>query len=418
MDRIAEFDARLNQRLNNMPDFDPAALDTPMPPPEKVLGEGEAMVSYFITRKWKPDRQSADPFEESVLYALVARRDEPSRLFALGDPRGISAVGSSYQIAGLRGAPSSQERGAVSLASVGNAFETLHEQLIEPLLPAIGDAGTLFVVPDGVLYSVPFSLLRDRRGLYVEEQFTLRVLTRPDALYGIDSEQRMTSGATALLVGGLDYANGTERGAEPLPGTLAEVRDIASLLEENGVGVGLVTGADADETTVRREAEAATIVHLATHGSYESGRTGGAADIDTLWQSGIILSRSGDRRTMTRDDRDGRLYAFELMDWDLTRLELLVLSACETGRGDESFVSGMRGLPTAVSISGAKRSLLALWPVDDAGTEQFMVRFYEHLVDGRDYPEALRLTRRDAIAGELPAAKDPTVWAAFVMFEN
>ncbi len=418
LDRISDFDAKINQRLQNLPDFDPAALDTPMPPPEKVLGDGEAMVSYFITRKWKPDRQASDPFEESVLYAMVARKGEPSRLFALGDPRAILTVSAEYQIAGLRGAPSSQERGAVSLANIDNAFENLHEQLIEPLLPAIGDAETLFVVPDGVLYSVPFSLLRDRTGALVEEHFTLRVLTRPDALYGIDSEQRMTGDAKALLVGGLDYTNGSERGADPLPGTLGEVRDIASLLEKNGLSVGVITGGDADEVTVRRQAEAATIAHLATHGSYESERTGGAADIDTLWQSGIILSRSGDRKTMTRDDQDGRLYAFELMDWDLTKLELLVLSACETGRGDQSFVSGLRGLPTAVAISGAKRSLLTLWPVDDIGTEQFMVRFYEHLVEGRNYPEALRQTRRDAIAGDLPAAKDPTVWAAFVMFEN
>lgn len=418
LDQINTFDAQLNQRLKAMPDFDRTALDTPMPPPEKLLGPDEALVSYFIVRKWKPDRQTENPYEETALYGLVARKDQPSRLMALGDPQSISRIGGEYQIAGLRGVPSGPERGAVSMTNLNIAFTDLHEQLITPLLGAIGDAKTLLVVPDGSLYSVPFSLLRDKQGQLVEEKFTLRMLARPDALYGIDTEQRMAADPKALLVGGLDYTNGGERGAAPLPGTLREVQDIAAILKDKGAEVDVVTGVDATEAVVRKDAEAATIAHFATHGSYESERTGGTAGVDTLWQSGIILSRSGDQRTMRRDDQDGRLYAFELMGWDLTKLELLVLSACETGRGDESFISGLRGLPTAVSISGAKRSLLALWPVDDAGTEQFMVRFYQHLVGGETYPEALRRTRRDAINGDLPAAKDPTVWAAFVMFEN
>lgn len=419
LDKITATDALLNHRLNNMPDFDRAVLDTPMQPPEKLLGKDEAMVSYFITRKWKPDRQAANPYEETILYALVARGGEPSKLISLGDTGRIGSIGAEYQIASLRGAPSGPERGAVAMASIDRGFSDLHGQLVAPLLDAIGDAKTLFVVPDGQLYSVPFSLLRDAKGRLIEQRFTLRLLTRPDALYGIGAEQSMATNAKAVLVGGLDYANGNERGAEPLPGALREVQDIAALLRDAGGSVDIITGDRASEAAVRKNIEAgAAIAHLATHGSYESERLGGAAGVDTLWQSGIILSRSGDRRTMKRDGEDGRLYAFEMMDWDLTRLELLVLSACETGRGDESFVSGLRGLPTAVSIAGAKRSLLALRPVDDAGTEEFMVRFYEHLIAGKSYPEALRQTRLDAIAGELPAAKDPLVWAAFVMFEN
>jgi CHAT domain-containing protein len=162
----------------------------------------------------------------------------------------------------------------------------------------------------------------------------------------------------------------------------------------------------------------AAVAHLATHGAYGSPRNGGASNVDTLWQSEVILAHSGDARAMHRDETDGRLYAFELMGWDLSGLDLLVLSACETGRGDEAFVGGVRGLPTAVSLAGAKRALLTLWPVADDGTADFMVRFYEHLKQGRTYAAALRDTRRDAIEGKIPTAHDPLVWAAFVLFEN
>jgi CHAT domain-containing protein len=120
---------------------------------------------------------------------------------------------------------------------------------------------------------------------------------------------------------------------------------------------------------------------------------------------------------MRRDESDGRLYAFELMTWNLSGLDLLVLSACETGRRGNLRRWFARSADGG-GIAGAKRSLLTLWPVADEGTAQFMVRFYEHLTGGKTYPEALRQTRLDAIAGKLPAARDPRVWAAFVMFEN
>jgi CHAT domain-containing protein len=164
--------------------------------------------------------------------------------------------------------------------------------------------------------------------------------------------------------------------------------------------------------------ETATVVHLATHGAYRDAKEGTADAVDALWQSDVVLSQSGDRQSMKRDDDDGRLYGMEIINWDLAGLDLLVLSACETARGQETFVGGLRGLPTAINIAGAKRSLLTLWPVDDAGTAEFMVAFYSYLSAGRTYPEALRQTRRDARAGKISGAKDPRVWAAFVMFEN
>jgi hypothetical protein len=127
--------------------------------------------------------------------------------------------------------------------------------------------------------------------------------------------------------------------------------------------------------------------------------------VNALWQSEVVLSRSGNRQSMKRDDDDGRLYGMELMMWDLSNLDLLVLSACETARGQETFVGGLRGLPTAINIAGAKRSLLALWPVDDAGTAAFMVSFYGHLAAGRTYPEALRQARRDAATARYQARR-------------
>ena len=381
------------------------------------LAANEALVDYFITRKWRADRESADPLEDERLYAIVTRKDEAPRLYDLGDPRQIIPVAQSQQMASLRSTRSS-ERGAVPLIDLNAAFAGLYGRLLAPLEPSLAGAETLFVVPDGKLFAVPFPLLQDATGAMLEDRFTVRVLTRPEALFGVSADQSFAKGGKAVLAGGLDYSNGTEKGAEPLPGTKKEVDAIAAILRQDGYSADVLTGTEAREKTLHRDMETATVVHLATHGAYRDAKEGGANPVDALWQSDVVLSQSGDRQSMTRDDDDGRLYGMEIINWDLAGLDLLVLSACETARGQETFVGGLRGLPTAINIAGAKRSLLTLWPVDDAGTAEFMVAFYSYLSAGKTYPEALRQTRRDARAGKIAGAKDPRVWAAFVMFEN
>ncbi len=418
LERLRVLNDEIDRRANGKYQVSAEAMEAPLPTPSQLLQPDQALVQYFITRKWRADRQAAEPFDDVRLYGIAWRKDKAPQLVYLGDPRAIIAQNQTRQLALLRSTRSAQDRGAVPIDTMQETFTGLDEKLIAPLQSDLVGATTLFVIPDGQLFAVPFSLLQDGQNRLLEERYTVRMLTRPESLYGVSAEQTLAKDGEILLAGGLDYANGAEKGAEPLPGTLKEVREIAEILRPLHFEPTILTGAEAAEPVVRKAMEQASIAHLATHGAYASAKSGGVEGVDALWQSDVILSRSGDKRSMKRDDNDGRLYAFELMLWNLSKLELLVLSACETGRGEETFVGGLRGLPTAINIAGAKRSLLTLWPVDDAGTEQFMVRFYEHLTTGKTYPEALRQTRRDAIAGQLPAAKDPRVWAAFVMFEN
>lgn len=393
-------------------------LNQPLPTPGDLLGADQALVQYFTTRKWRVDRESADPVADARLYAIVWRKDAAPVLRALGDPRRLLAGGDDMVAAlQMRDRSADEGRGLLVQASK-RAFARLHDGLITPIDADIAGARTVFIVPDGQLFALPFSLLEDRAGTLLEERFTLRLLTEPEALYRAVEDRALPSEGRIVLAGGIDYAKGEEAGAMPLPGTLREVEAIGKILPGPGLKIETLSGEAVGEAALRERMAGAAVAHLATHGAYGSAKNGGASNVDTLWQSEVILARSGDTRAMRRDEKDGRLYAFELMGWDLSGLDLLVLSACETGRGDEAFVGGLRGLPTAANLAGARRSLLTLWPVADDGTADFMVRFYEHLKDGQAYAEALRSTRRDAIEGRIPTARDPLVWAAFVLFEN
>ncbi|RWO46755.1 MAG: CHAT domain-containing protein [Mesorhizobium sp.] len=405
-------------RVTTKYSFDQSVVDKPLPTANTLLKPNEALIDYFITRKWRADRESADPLEDERLYAIVTRKDQQPSLYDLGDPRRLIPAARETRMANLRSTRSAQERGAVTLVDLNATFTGLYAGLIAPLEPSLGGADTLFVVPDGKLFSVPFPLLQDSKGASLDDRFLVRMLTRPESLLNAGVDQSFPKSGKALLAGGLDYAWGAEKGAEPLPGTRKEVDAIASILHGDHYSVETLTGTTAGERALRKDMEQATVAHLATHGAYRNEKEGGVGAVNALWQSEVVLSQSGNRQSMKRDDDDGRLYGMELMMWDLSNLDLLVLSACETALGQETFVGGLRGLPTAINIAGAKRSLLALWPVDDAGTAAFMVSFYGHLAAGRTYPEALRQARRDARGGKISGAQDPRVWAAFVMFEN
>jgi CHAT domain-containing protein len=248
------------------------------------------------------------------------------------------------QVAALR-STQPVERGAISIVEMDQVFSGLYGSLFAPVESDLADVETVFIIPDGQLFAVPFSLLEDDKGRLLEERFAVRLLTRQESLYGVAANQNLPKGGRAILAGGLDYSNGTEEGAAPLPGTLQEVKAVSRLLGGDQFTAETLTGAAATEAALKADMENAAIAHLATHGAYNSAKNGGAANVDTLWQSEVILSKSGDRHAMTRDEADGRLYAFELMTWDLSKLDLLVLSACETARGEETFVGGLRGLP-------------------------------------------------------------------------
>src|SRR5262249_30543774 len=115
----------------------------------------------------------------------------------------------------------------------------------------------------------------------------------------------------------------------------------------------------------------------------------------------------------------GMLTAAEAIGLKLDGSDLVVLSACETGRGGATYAEGLAGPPSALAIAGARRTLLALWPVEDHSTTAFMRRFYERLAAAPDdYAAVLRETKLDAIAGRIPDYGRSNDWKAFVLIRN
>ena len=111
---------------------------------------------------------------------------------------------------------------------------------------------------------------------------------------------------------------------------------------------------------------------------------------------------------------DGYLTAKEAAQLQLRGTELVVLSACDTASGDQQSGEGLFGLQRALSVAGARSTLLSLWKVDDNATAHFMERYYTLLKQGKGRMEALLAVQEEfRTKPQLPAWEDYRYWAAF-----
>ena len=157
-----------------------------------------------------------------------------------------------------------------------------------------------------------------------------------------------------------------------------------------------------------QERKAPKILHIASHAYYLPDQEKGE---NPLLRSGIVLAGANDPETNPKDD--GYLTALEVAKVDWQGTELVVISACESGKGDIQSGEGVYGLKRAIAVAGARSSLLSLWKVDDIATADFMEKFYQKLKDGMGRSEALAETQKEFKNHSITRFRHPYYWAAF-----
>jgi CHAT domain-containing protein/Tfp pilus assembly protein PilF len=170
----------------------------------------------------------------------------------------------------------------------------------------------------------------------------------------------------------------------------------------------VLTGLQATEAAVKAASERgllarARYLHFATHG---------ILDLDTGQPPALVLSLVGNDGK--RDGDGGINDGFLRLD-EVTRLQLnadlVVLSACETGKGRLYAGEGVTGLARAFLYAGSCGVVCSLWAVDDRETATFMAHLYGGLKDGRAAADALRAAKLEMIRAQKP----PVFWAPFIL---
>lgn len=220
-----------------------------------------------------------------------------------------------------------------------------------------------------------------------------------------------------------EYDQFTARAITQLPGTLKEVKGINTLLssESESFRTEVYIHKAASEERIK-ELKSPFVLHIATHGYFkedESDNTSLMFDkqpSNPLLRSGLLLTNGGDllasNSVYQLNKEEGVLTAYEVMNCSFDNTELAVLSACETGLGDNKVGEGVYGLQRAFLVAGAKAIIMSLFEVSDAATQQLMKYFYENWIHKKMDKREAFVSAKKQLRKEFPA---PKYWGAFVM---
>jgi len=221
------------------------------------------------------------------------------------------------------------------------------------------------------LYKVPFAALEGENGMYLSETFRIRIVPSLTTLKLIqDRPADQYRETDPLIVGDPDVSLKTN--LSELPFARKEAEMVGRLL-----GVRPLIGYEATKLAVLEMIHSASLIHIAAHGDAERGEIALAPvrPVNRILQQGDFVLTMPDVAQVQ------------------LQAKLVVLSCCHSGRG-QIRAEGVVGIARAFLGSGARSVLVALWALEDKATEQFMSRFYEHLVRGESASESLHQTMK------------------------
>ena len=353
--------------------------------------------------------------------------------------------------------------------------EALRSKIWDPVARVLESPEQVLVVPDGALNLVSLPTLPVGQEKYLVEGGPIfHYLSAERDLLAL-AEAAPQSGRGVLILGGADFdarpetlqapaatglitssssapgraqAPGHYRGPaascagframhfDPLPASMREVDEIRTVILKQGTTSGLaasdvleLTEAKASEGAFKSLAPGRRILHLATHAfilendcasslagpaSRPSPPAGTTGDRPLLL-SGLAVAGANRRGDEAAGAEDGILTAEEIATLDLSGVQWVVLSACESGLGPIQTGEGMLGLRRAFAVAGARTLITSLWKVDDESTTEWMRQLYEGRLSGMTTAESVRHASLVMLQARRSAGRsaNPFFWGAF-----
>ena len=432
----------------------PLRVLSALPPPEEVIARvaatlpGDGALVEFITYRDSPlvptsgSSPSRSPGELRYLVLL---------LFADGSTHALDlGLAEPIDMASLR----LHDALAKAKVSYQPAAQALYARTLHRFVPMLGKVRHLFLSPDGQLALVPFAALHDGSRFLVD-RFDITYLTSgrdllprsesisparsvvvlADPEFGIPIEvpspgartadSREERSASLERFFSTLRADLTDPPWPPLPGTRKEAEAIQRMLPH----AQLLLGTRATKQALL-ELETPGILHIATHGFFREdastrptsrgvkhfGAVGDGGPVprlaDPLLRSGLVLAGARSPASQLGASRleDSLITASELAGLDLWGTQLVVLSACDTGRGDIKLGQGVYGLRRALMVAGAETVVASLWKINDGTTSELMEAYYRDLLSGQGRTSALRRAMQE-LRHKQP---HPHFWAPFI----
>ncbi|NMF57346.1 CHAT domain-containing protein [Pseudanabaena yagii] len=266
----------------------------------------------------------------------------------------------------------------------------LYSLLIKPIESELTNAKatTILYAPDRQLRYVPLAALYDGKQ-WLTEKYRISNLIA----YSLGDFSPKSKIEPSILAGAFGGKAGERKfGQDPLPATITEVRMISQTIQNSNTLEENEFSRQATEAGLKKH----NILHLATHAEFN---TGSPDNSRIFFGNGDILKLR------------------EISDLSLQNIDLIVLSACQTGASGLGDGVEILGFGYQVQKAGAKQAIASLWSVNDEGTQALMAAFYRELQKGEVTPiEALHRAQVTLIKSD--KFNHPSYWSAFFAIGN
>lgn len=302
--------------------------------------------------------------------------------------------------------------------AIGSAF---YQSLIKPFEKQLAGKKKVIIIPDGQLSFVPFEILPNENGRHLIEQYTVSYLPSVKVATFLANRQAGYKGTKAAIIGNPVYQELTEQdlqqGARPvyrsaeahqwssLPETKTEIDAIKKYYPQALVLSASNCTEEKFKTLFPGSAEKYALVHFATHGHVIDDKPG---------LSSVVLNQLPGKR---KDD--GYLTADEIEKMKIPA-QLVVLSACQTGKGMLMQGEGVQGLSSSFLVAGANSLVVSLWSVADKSTSLFMQEVYKMVNKEKlSFKDAVQKVKQAFLDGKMGEEyRKPYYWAPFIYIGN
>lgn len=349
-------------------------------------------------------------------------------------------------------------------------YATLTNYVWLPILSELDNIENIYFSPSGQLHNLPIeSFPIPMSNKYMSERYNIYRLS---STREIVLDKSTIEGDSVAIYGGLRYnmtlseleensklfpkshvrgedinindIRGAIKSIKYLPGTKKEAEKILSIMQNSKIANFSITkyfDNEGTETSFKNlSGKNNRIIHIGTHGFYINDASikrldsistmqkmmGNKSDIaisvedKALSRSGLFMAGADYRYkggNLPNGLDDGILTSYEISTMDLSGLDLISLSACETAKGD-IMGDGVFGLQRGFKKAGAKSIIMSLWSVDDNATCELMTEFYDNWLNkGFSKHQSLENAKAKVRANIERGWDDPKYWASFILLD-
>jgi CHAT domain-containing protein len=276
----------------------------------------------------------------------------------------------------------------------------------------------VYLSNDGVFHQINVQGLKTTAGNFVIDKMNVAYVSNSAKIIQMKNEEPLApTGKVSYLFGNPQFDRAGTITA--LPGSGEEINNLRSILLEKDMDVRSYQSDLATEENLKSITHS-SVLHIATHGYFlEESPKKGLMEKDILFKaldnpllrSGLLMAGATGSVPNFTMQSDGVFSAYEALHLDLNGTKLVVLSACETGKGEVVAGEGVYGLGRSFQVAGASAVIMSLWKIDDRATSEMMTEFYSLWTRGTEINQAFDLAQK-SLREKYP---HPYYWSPFVL---